>query len=466
MSIKSRIVMFYITVIIIPSILLISLNWMFVNSVRSKFNDEVEQIMISNNVQRNQEMADNITALVTNLSEDGSLTKEDLDTLDIVFNGMFKIPIKIEAENGVVFVSKWEDINGNDAGKLLVENTVKVNNEVIEFGFSDQSLRKKPRQIEFFHKYSNISLGIITGAFILLSLVFIQIVSRYYYRPLKKIEKKVNDIRSGRESEPLEINRKDEFGDVFSAINHMEYELEKSNAMQVKYELNRNELIANISHDLKTPITAIRGYVDGIHDGVANTPEKLDRYVTIIRGYVKDISNLIDDLTTISNLDIDVSTFAFEEVDICNYMEDFSEELRFDLDEKGILLEVENEVKGSCLVMLDRDKIKRVLSNLISNAVKFLNKEEKYIRIKLCESSDYISVSITDNGIGIPTERLEDIFERFYKVDQSRNSEFGGNGLGLSIAKQIIDKHSGSIWTESVEGEQTTVTFTLRKVKL
>ncbi|MGB3366711.1 MAG: HAMP domain-containing sensor histidine kinase, partial [Acidaminobacteraceae bacterium] len=278
------------------------------------------------------------------------------------------------------------------------------------------------------------------------------------------IEGKVNSIKLGEKSDPLEYSRRDEIGDVFLALNEMEKEINDSREFQIKYEDKRSELLANIAHDLKTPMTAIRGYVDGINDGVANTPEKLKKYTSIISTYVKDMDVLIDDLTLLSNLDTNNNSMKFENVLFKEYIEDCTYELDFEMEEHKISFEYTMNIDESSRVIMDRDKIKRVINNVVTNAIKFTKKEFREIKLIIEEDSRYISVYVRDNGIGIESEKLENIFDRFYRVDQSRSSNTGGSGLGLSIAKQIIEEHGGIIAARSEFEVYTEIYFKLKKV--
>lgn len=243
----------------------------------------------------------------------------------------------------------------------------------------------------------------------------------------------------------------------------MRMRIKTSNKIQQVYEENRKDLIANISHDLKTPITAINGYVQGILDGVANTDEKLKSYVATIAVYGRDMDTLIDELSLLSKLDLEGVLFQFEQINIYDYMTDCLEELSFDLEEKGVESRINFKIDPSVLVTIDPNQIKRVLSNIIFNAVKHFKTDSPLLEISVEEAvqEHFCQVRIRDNGIGIPVDKLESIFERFYRVDASRNSETGGSGLGLSIAKQIIKTHSGRIWAESQVGVGTQITFTI-----
>ena len=213
-------------------------------------------------------------------------------------------------------------------------------------------------------------------------------------------------------------------------------------------------------------MAAIKGYVAGIMDGVADTPEKTRKYIQTIDNKTSDIDKLIDELFLFSKLDLKKELFNFEKVEIKQYFKDSTEELKFDLMKKGIELRFYLENKEPLWVVADREKLKRIISNIVDNAVKYMDKEVRTIEITLIEgSTEFVTIQIADNGQGIPKQALSLIFDRFYRADPSRNSANGGSGLGLAIAKGIIEGHGGKIWGESEEGQGTSIFFTLKKVK-
>jgi signal transduction histidine kinase len=233
--------------------------------------------------------------------------------------------------------------------------------------------------------------------------------------------------------------------------------------MQLQYEENRKELISNISHDLKTPITAIKGYVEGIKDGIADTPEKMDRYINTIYSKSCDMDNLINELFLFSKLDLKKVNFDFRSIDITAYLKDCIEELKFDLEKRKINLNY-NHIKKNIDVIADAQKLKRVIMNIIENSIKYMNKDNGKIDIILSEEEAFTVIEVRDNGKGISNKALPFIFDRFYRGDSYRNTSNGGSGLGLAIAKQIIEEHGGQIWVQSEVNEGTSIFFTLKKV--
>lgn len=289
------------------------------------------------------------------------------------------------------------------------------------------------------------------------------VVSRSIIKPLKSLKKGIEQIKSGNLDFEIKPGSRDEIGQLAVAFEEMRHQLKFSLEQQTQYENNRKELISSISHDLKTPITAVKGYVEGIRDGVADSEEKMDRYIKTIYSKANDMDKLIDELFLFSKLDLKKLPYNFESVYMARYMEDCIEEFQFDMEKKGIKLVHNNNIDKNTRVNADREKLKRVIINIVQNAEKYMDKDEGIIDIDLEEDKDKVTVKIKDNGCGIPEEALPFIFDRFYRADPSRNSSTGGSGLGLAIAKRIIEDHGGSIWAESREGEGTCISFTLAK---
>ncbi|OIU71677.1 HAMP domain-containing sensor histidine kinase [Rossellomorea aquimaris] len=289
-------------------------------------------------------------------------------------------------------------------------------------------------------------------------------ISRSILEPIKKLSMAAKKISEGELDYSCASGQKDELGQLSNTFEDMRLKLKEAAAVQHQYELNRQELIASISHDLKTPLTSIKGYVSGIQDGVAGTPEKLHRYLSKIEKNADDMHALIDELFLYSKLDLEQMPFTFEKVKLDDYFSDFIEELSITLEKdhgKAVLI---HDPLQSYLVEADREKLNRVVMNITQNSLKYMDKSVKEIQVILSESRDEVQVEIKDNGSGIPKKDIAHIFDSFYRTDESRNSATGGTGLGLSIAKKIIENHGGKIWAVSEPGVGTSIYFTMKKV--
>lgn len=281
--------------------------------------------------------------------------------------------------------------------------------------------------------------------------------------PLKKLKLATQNIKEGNLDFTMEAQGDDEISGLCRDFEQMRRRLKESAEEKVQYDRENKELISNISHDLKTPITAVKGYVEGIMDGVADTPEKIDKYIRTIYNKANDMDRLINELTFYSKIDTNRIPYTFNKINIKDYFDDCIEEVGLDLESKNIELSYFNYADADTIVIADAEQLKRVINNIISNSVKYMDKPKGYINIRVKDVGDFIQVEIEDNGKGIATKDLSNVFDRFYRTDASRNSSQGGSGIGLSIVKKIIEDHGGKIWVSSKLGAGTIMYFVLRK---
>lgn len=260
-----------------------------------------------------------------------------------------------------------------------------------------------------------------------------------------------------------EHRQKGEMAELAINYEDMRLRLKESTEEKLQRENQNKEMISNISHDLKTPITAIKGYVEGIMDGIANTPEKMDKYIRTIYNKANDMDRLINELSLYSGIDSNRIPYNFHKLNVADYFQDCLEEVGIELESEDIELSYSNLVSPETVVIADPEQLKRVINNIISNSVKYQDKKPGTIDIRILDEIDSIRVEIEDNGRGIAQRDLPKIFERFYRTDASRNSTKGGSGIGLSIVKKIVEDHGGYIWATSKEGEGTCMHIVLRK---
>lgn len=285
-------------------------------------------------------------------------------------------------------------------------------------------------------------------------------------QPLEKLKRAAVNIKDGNLDFNVITDTEDEIGEVCIAFEEMRIKLKEQIEVSMQYEKDNKELLSNISHDLKTPITAIKGYVEGIRDGVADTPEKMDKYIRTIYNKATDMDKLIDELFLFSKLDSNSMNYSFAKLNLKDYFEDCVDEISLDLESRGISLAYYNHVPEDTIIIADPEQLKRVINNIVGNSVKYMeSRRSGHIGIFIKDEPEFVQIEIQDNGKGIAKKELPHIFERCYRTDASRNSSKGGSGLGLSIAKKIIEEHGGKIWANSVEGEGTTMSFVLRKYK-
>ena len=281
--------------------------------------------------------------------------------------------------------------------------------------------------------------------------------------PLVKLKKATKNIKEGNLDFVLEVEGNDEFSQLCQDFEEMRKRLKESTEEKVLMDKENKELISNISHDLKTPITAVKGYVEGIMDGVADTPEKMDRYVRTIYNKTNEMDHLINELTFYSKIDTNRIPYTFSKLNVEDYFSDCAEELGLEMETRGIELVYANYVEKGVQVIADGEQIRRVIHNIVSNAIKYMEKPRGIIQLRVKDVGDFIQVEIEDNGKGIAAKDLPYIFDRFYRTDVSRNSSKGGSGIGLSIVKKIMEDHGGKVWATSRLGIGTIMYFVLRK---
>ena len=281
--------------------------------------------------------------------------------------------------------------------------------------------------------------------------------------PLVKLKKATKNIKEGNLDFVLEVEGNDEFSQLCQDFEEMRKRLKESTEEKILMDKENKELISNISHDLKTPITAVKGYVEGIMDGVADTPEKMDRYVRTIYNKTNEMDHLINELTFYSKIDTNRIPYTFSKLNVEDYFSDCAEELGLEMETRGIELVYANYVEKGVQVIADGEQIRRVIHNIVSNAIKYMEKPRGIIQLRVKDVGDFIQVEIEDNGKGIAAKDLPYIFDRFYRTDVSRNSSKGGSGIGLSIVKKIVEDHGGKVWATSRLGIGTIMYFVLRK---
>ncbi|CUU50587.1 MULTISPECIES: sensor histidine kinase [Clostridium] len=280
-------------------------------------------------------------------------------------------------------------------------------------------------------------------------------------KPIEKLKDGVEQIARGNYDVKIDNDVYNEIGILIYDFNKMAETLKKSEEMKLEYEENRKALIANISHDLKTPITSINGYIEALVDGVVTSPDKVNNYLNIIHNNTTYINNLIDDLFLFSKLDMQKLDFNFEIVKFKAFMSDLMEEFDFVLKEKDIEFKFEDRLSEELEINIDGKRIYQVIRNVIGNAIKYGRQKDSIIKVELSNNNEWIKIEIKDNGPGIPEDKLSNIFNRFYRIDTERTKDFMSTGLGLAIAKEMVEAHGGKIYASSIMGKGSTFTIEL-----
>lgn len=281
--------------------------------------------------------------------------------------------------------------------------------------------------------------------------------------PLDKMRIATKKIADG--NFDYELDEKDfvEIPFLYNDFEKMRIKLKENEEEKILSENASRELVSNISHDLKTPLTAIRGYVEGILDGVASSPQKVRDYLTTIYNKTNDMTKLIDELLYYSRVSGNEFSYNFEKTNVKEFFDDYVKDLYLELDTIRINFSYSANVDADTMIDIDREQIKRALNNIVANAVKYMDKEDPEIHFRVKETMDAINIRISDNGRGIDEKDLPHIFERFYRSDASRNTKLGGSGIGLSIVKKVIENHEGSVVAISKSGVGTDIDIVLKK---
>ena len=288
-------------------------------------------------------------------------------------------------------------------------------------------------------------------------------IYRSILTPIETLKKATRNIRDGNLDFEVEIGDDDEIGELCADFEEMRIRLKESTEEKVVFDSQNKELISNISHDLKTPITAVKGYVEGLLDGVADTPEKQKKYLRTIYNKANDMDRLINELTFYSKIDTNRIPYTFNKINVKEYFDDCFEDIGMEMSQQQVSLSYDNKVAPDVMVIADAEQIKRVINNIVGNSVKYMDKPNKSIAIRVTDVGDFVQVEIEDNGRGIAAKDLPYIFDRFYRTDTSRNSSKGGSGIGLSIVHKVMEDHGGKVWATSRLGIGTIMYFVLRK---
>lgn len=293
-------------------------------------------------------------------------------------------------------------------------------------------------------------------------LVFYYLIERFVYSKIKLIYKLIHNLKLGKDL-------KDALGEYVSAdpINDVEQEVKewardkKTEIDQLKQqEKFRREFLSNISHELKTPLFAIQGYIEVLQDGDIDDPELSKRFLEKASNNVDRLASFIKDLDAISKLESGEIPVKYEKFELVELVNEVNDSLELKSKKYNITLHFKDKYRTPTWVNADREKIRQVLVNLLGNSFKY-GKNPGNTYIKTFQLHDQILVEITDDGIGIEEKYLPRLFERFYRTDKSRSRDIGGSGLGLAIVKHIIEAHEQTITVRSTENIGSTFGFTL-----
>lgn len=278
--------------------------------------------------------------------------------------------------------------------------------------------------------------------------------------PLEILEDGVKNISDGNLSYRIDYSADDEFLPICSAFNSMASRLAELSEAQKKDEKNRRELIAGISHDLRTPLTSIKAYVEGLRDGVADTDEKRAKYMATILSKTNEIITMTERLFMFSKLDLDEYPFSAEKLNVAaeikniaqSFLDDYGEKLSIKTDFSDVENDCGNESETKiekAEIVFDKIQFRNALANIVENSLKYCGKEKCVVKISFGRRGGFAEISVLDNGPGVPDGALEKLFNVFYRTDSSRSPRKKGSGLGLAITAKVCQHFGGTIFAEN-----------------
>ncbi|MDA1219183.1 MAG: ATP-binding protein [Chloroflexi bacterium] len=339
--------------------------------------------------------------------------------------------------------------------RLLLTSATTATLAMVNIGFTAVLMFLSPHDLAILVGLLGFSLG--------LSVFLAASLSASTVRSFQQLVSGVSQISTGNLTARVPVQSRDEVGRLASAFNNMAERLEESFSRQRDLEQARRDLIGSVSHDLRTPLASIRAMVESINDGVVTDADTVTRYLHNIESEVENLSQLINDLFELSQLDAGVLSLNLEISSLPDLISDTLESMSAQADASSKKLNLKGSVEGELSnVVTDARRMQRVLYNLVQNAVRY-TPSDGTIQILARDTGAEVQVEVTDTGEGIPDAELPRIFDRFYRTEQSRSRDSGGAGLGLSIAKGIVEAHGGRLWVKSALGEGSTFGFALPK---
>ncbi len=355
---------------------------------------------------------------------------------------------------GIAYLG-WPSWASSLRARLLLTSTFTTMLALVNVGFTAFLMFISPHDLAILAGLLGFALG--------LSIFLAIVLSSSTTRSFHQVVAAATQISAGNLGVRVPMNSHDEVGRLASAFNDMVERVEASFNKERDLELARRELIASVSHDLRTPLASIRAMVESINDGVVTDPDTVKRYLKTLEVEVENLSQLINDLFELSQMDAGVLKLEMETSSLTDLISDTLESMSVQVTAEGKNLHLKGSVEGEvAYVMMDPRRVQRVLYNLVQNAIRYTPSDGS-VQILARDIGTEVQVEVKDTGEGIPPEELSRIFDRFYRTEQSRSRGSGGTGLGLSIAKGIVEAHGGRLWVESAIGKGSTFGFALPK---
>ncbi len=299
---------------------------------------------------------------------------------------------------------------------------------------------------------------IIIAGLLLCCQMFTKFMIKRIMHPVDELNKAAMRIKDGNLNEPITYAEKDEFEEVCNTFNDMQQNLKDGIEKNARYEKARTEMVSGISHDLRTPLTSVKGFIKGMMDGVANTPEKKEQYLKISYQKACDMEVLLQKLFFFSKLETGNMPIFMKKTELGGWIENYAKQKQLEGMEKDYEIQV-SKSDEACYVMVDNEQLNRVMDNLLENSLKYANVKPLKITIMVNKSEGNIHLFFADNGRGIEEEKLSHVFEQFYRGDESRNSKNDGSGLGLYVCKYLVEQQDGDVCAYNKDGFVVEITL-------
>ena len=419
---------------------------------------QVGSLKLSQDVIQNKtkELSDKLDVRITILDADGEVLSDSESDPALMETHKDRLEVVRAIKEGFGESDRFSDTLGYSMKYVAL--AIKDNDRLMGIVRVALPLQDVEAQIRVIYRIVTIA-GITAIAIVFIIGYFI---SKSITNPIREMKEIAQNIAKGDFTKRVKAHSNDELGALAKSLNKMADELQSQIDSLKNMDRVRTDFVANVSHELKTPLTSIKGFVETLEDGAIDDKDNAERFLSIIKKYTERLGNIINDLLSLSELELGKDRLIKTRFDLKGVVDEVS--LGF-----GHAIAVKNEsvkleLSGSDFyINADKAKIEQVLVNLIDNAVKY-NKEGGVVTISLTDSKDSVIIAVKDEGQGIPDKYLSRIFERFYRVDKARSSQLGGTGLGLAIVKHIVLLHGGDVHIESQVDRGTKVTVTLPKV--
>lgn len=403
--------------------------------------------------QKARDLADKLDARITIIDRHGGVLADSEKDWRLMENHSDRPEIIDSLEIGYGEITRFSDTLGFNMKYVAIP--IKVNGDVR--GVVRLALPLSEIETELRVIYKVVLLGGVIA--ILVAFLIGYFISKGITSPISQMTDIAERIAKGDFSKKADARSQNELGALAKSLNKMADELQSQLESLKKLNRVRTDFVANVSHELKTPLTSIKGFIETLEDGALEDKENSKKFIAIIKKHAERISSIIDDLLSLSELELGKDRLHKKEFDLKKLVDEVLLGFSHQISVKKHVLDV--NVKGSSFkINADRDKIEEVLVNVIDNAIKYTDNNGK-ISVDLSENKNDFLIQVQDTGIGIPKEHLDRIFERFYRVDKARSRQLGGTGLGLAIVKHIAQLHDGNIDIESIVDKGTKVTVSL-----